>query len=87
MLLLTWMIVGLVTGLITYGILPGHDRGGVVVNIAIGVLGAIVAGAVFSYFGYASTTGVGLWSILVAIVGAIVLLFLFHALAGRRAAA
>lgn len=85
MLLLAWMVVGLVTGLITYGILPSHDRGGIVADVVIGLVGAIVAGAVFSYFGYASTTGVGLWSILVAIVGAIVLLFLFHALAGRRA--
>jgi len=55
-------------------------------NIALGVIGALVGGFLFSLFGATGVTGLNIWSIIVAVVGAIVVLLVYNALTGRRSA-
>ena len=84
--ILTWIIVGLIAGALGKLIMPGDDPGGIIVTIIIGIVGAFVGGFVFSLFGGAGVTGFNLGSILVATVGAIILLAIYRAVAGGRTA-
>ncbi len=84
--ILTWIIVGLIAGALGKLIMPGDDPGGIIVTILIGIVGAFVGGFVFSLFGGAGVTGFNLGSILVATVGAIILLAIYRAVAGGRTA-
>jgi len=56
-------------------------------DLFLGIIGAIIAGWAFNRFGHSGATGINLYSILVSAVGAIAILFVYHALRGRRAAA
>jgi uncharacterized membrane protein YeaQ/YmgE (transglycosylase-associated protein family) len=53
-------------------------------DIALGIVGAIVGGIMFSFFGATGITGLNIWSMIVAIVGSVVVLWVYHALTGRR---
>ncbi len=82
--ILAWLVVGLVAGWI--GSLLVNRRGeGLLLDIVLGIIGAFVGGFLFTTFGHAGVTGVNLYSILVAVVGSVVVLVLYHAIAGRRA--
>jgi uncharacterized membrane protein YeaQ/YmgE (transglycosylase-associated protein family) len=78
-----WIVVGLVAGLLAKLILAGDDPGGIIITILIGIAGAIVGGFLFSRFGGTGLTGFSIWSILVATVGAIILLLIYRLIAGR----
>jgi len=84
--ILTWIIVGLIAGALGKLIMPGDDPGGIIVTILLGIVGAFVGGFVFNLFGGAGVTGLNLGSILVATVGAIILLAIYRAVAGGRTA-
>jgi uncharacterized membrane protein YeaQ/YmgE (transglycosylase-associated protein family) len=84
--ILTWIIVGLIAGALAKLIMPGDDPGGIIVTIIIGIVGAFVGGFVFSLFGGSGVTGFNIWSLLVATVGAIILLAIYRAVAGGRTA-
>ena len=78
---LSWIVLGLLAGFIGSKIV--NKRGeGVFLDIVLGVVGAIVGGWVFSIFGASGTTGLNLYSLLVAVAGAIVVLILYHAIEG-----
>jgi uncharacterized membrane protein YeaQ/YmgE (transglycosylase-associated protein family) len=82
---LIWsLIVGLVVGAVAKAIMPGKDPGGVFVTMLLGVAGSIVAGLLGSALGiyHAGATGPG---IIASIVGAVILLAGYRAIAGRRA--
>ncbi len=64
--------------------MSGDDPGGIIVTILIGMLGAVVGGLAVSLLGGTGVTGFNVWSILVATLGAIILLVLFRLVAGRR---
>jgi uncharacterized membrane protein YeaQ/YmgE (transglycosylase-associated protein family) len=81
--ILAWIVVGLIAGLLARLVLPGDDPGGIIITILIGIAGAFVGGFVFSIFGGTGMTGFNLWSILVATVGAIILLLIYRLIAGR----
>ena len=51
----------------------------------LGIIGAVVGGFLFTFFGAAPVTGLNIYSMIVAVVGAVVVLFIYHAIAGRRA--
>lgn len=82
MSILAWIILGLIAGFIASRIV--NRRGsGLVLDLVIGIVGAVIGGWIVTALGGAGITGFNLWSLLVAILGAIVLLVLVHAV--RRA--
>lgn len=84
--ILSWIIVGLIAGALGKAIMPGDDPGGFVVTILIGMAGALVGGFVVGILGGTGATGFNIWSILVATLGAVILLALYRVLTGRRSA-
>ena len=83
MSILAWIVLGLIAGFIASK-LVNRGGGSLVLDLLLGVVGAFVGGFLFTRFGSAGVTGLNLYSILVATVGAVVVLFIYHALAGRR---
>jgi uncharacterized membrane protein YeaQ/YmgE (transglycosylase-associated protein family) len=82
MSIIAWIILGLIAGFIASKIVNKQGEG-FVLDIVLGVIGAIVGGWLFAFFGAAPVTGFNLYSMVVAVVGAIVVLVLYHAI--RRA--
>jgi uncharacterized membrane protein YeaQ/YmgE (transglycosylase-associated protein family) len=82
--IIAWIVVGLIAGVLAKLVMPGDDPGGIIVTILIGIVGAFVGGFVVSLLGSAGMTGFNLWSILVATLGAIILLAIYRMVAGRR---
>jgi len=80
-----WIVLGLISGFIASKIVNKSGEG-VILDIVLGIVGALIGGYLFQTFGMAGVTGLNLYSILVAVVGAVVVLFIYHALFGRRSA-
>ncbi|MDH6231948.1 putative membrane protein YeaQ/YmgE (transglycosylase-associated protein family) [Mesorhizobium soli] len=83
MLVIGWIVLGFLTGLAASAAINSGGRG-MLTNIVLGIVGAVVAGLIFNFFGAAGVTGFNFWSLIVAIVGAVVVLWFYHALAGRK---
>ena len=83
MSILGWIILGLIAGFIGSKIVNKSGEG-VILDIVLGVVGAIVGGYLFSVLGAAPVTGFNLYSMFVAVVGAIIVLVAYHAIFGRR---
>ena len=83
MSILAWIVLGLVAGFIASK-LVNRSGGSLVLDLVLGVVGAFVGGFLFTRFGAAGVTGLNIYSILVATLGAVVVLFIYHALSGRR---
>ena len=82
MSVLAWIVLGLIAGFIASNILNRSGQG-LLLDIVLGIVGAMVGGFLFSAIGATGITGFNLWSILVAIAGAVVVLWIYHAVAGR----
>jgi uncharacterized membrane protein YeaQ/YmgE (transglycosylase-associated protein family) len=82
--ILAWIVIGLIAGALAKLIMPGDDPGGIIVTILIGIVGAFVGGFVVNLFGGAGVSGFNIWSILVATLGAIILLAVYRLVVGRR---
>ena len=83
MSIISWLILGLIAGFVGSKIV--NKRGeGLWLDIALGIVGAVVGGALFSFFGATGVTGLNLYSLVVAVIGSIVVLVLYHAATGRR---
>jgi uncharacterized membrane protein YeaQ/YmgE (transglycosylase-associated protein family) len=82
MSILAWIVLGLVAGFIGSKIVNKSGEG-LIRDIILGVVGAVVGGWLFTAFGASGVTGLNLYSLLVAVIGAIVVLVLYHAI--RRA--
>ncbi|CAO4185592.1 GlsB/YeaQ/YmgE family stress response membrane protein [Methylorubrum extorquens] len=83
MSLLAWIILGLVAGFVASRIVNNTGQG-LVVDILLGIVGAVVGGFLFNQFGQPGVSGLNLYSLLVVVVGAVVVLWLYHALIDRR---
>jgi uncharacterized membrane protein YeaQ/YmgE (transglycosylase-associated protein family) len=81
--ILGWIIIGLIAGALAKLIMPGDDPGGIIVTILIGIAGAIVGGWLASLIGIGGGTII---TIITATIGAIILLAIYRAIAGRRTA-
>jgi uncharacterized membrane protein YeaQ/YmgE (transglycosylase-associated protein family) len=82
--IISWLVLGLIAGFIGSKIVNKSGQG-FWLDIALGIVGAIVGGFLFSgVFGVEGITGLNVWSLIVAIVGSVVVLWGYHALAGRR---
>ncbi|MGD0620108.1 MAG: GlsB/YeaQ/YmgE family stress response membrane protein [Bryobacteraceae bacterium] len=76
---LTWIVLGLIAGFIASKIV--NKRGeGLLLDILLGIVGAVVGGWVFSAFGAHGVTGLNLYSVLVAVAGAVLVLIIYHAI-------
>lgn len=83
--IISWIVVGLIAGLLAKWIMPGSEPGGFIITVLIGMAGASIGGFIVRLLGGAGVTGFNVWSILVATLGAIVLLFLYGLIAQRTA--
>jgi uncharacterized membrane protein YeaQ/YmgE (transglycosylase-associated protein family) len=84
MSIIAWIILGLIAGFIASKIVNKQGEG-LVMDIVLGVVGALVGGWLFRLFGMTGVTGLNVYSLLVAVLGAVVLLFIYHGLIRRRA--
>jgi uncharacterized membrane protein YeaQ/YmgE (transglycosylase-associated protein family) len=84
MSIIAWLVLGLIAGFIASKIVNVQGQG-VLLDIVLGIVGALVGGFIFNTVGEAGVTGLSAWSFLVAIIGSIIVLVLYHALTGRRA--
>jgi uncharacterized membrane protein YeaQ/YmgE (transglycosylase-associated protein family) len=84
MTILGWIILGLIAGFIASKIVNKQGEG-FILDVLLGVVGAVVGGWLFAQFGGAGVTGFNLYSMFVAVIGAIIVLILYHALFRRSA--
>ena len=83
---IAWIVLGLIAGFIGSKIV-NHSGEGLIRDVLLGVVGAIIGGYLFNVFGASGVTGLNLYSLLVAVVGAVVFLIVYHALFRRRSLA
>lgn len=84
MSILAWVVLGLIAGFIASK-LVNKTGGNLVLDLVLGIVGAVVGGFVFNQFGSVGVTGLNLYSMLVAVIGAVIVLAIYHLLTGRRA--
>jgi uncharacterized membrane protein YeaQ/YmgE (transglycosylase-associated protein family) len=84
MSIIGWIVLGLIAGFIASHIVNRRGEG-LVLDIVLGIVGAFVGGWLFALFGAEGVTGFNIYSMVVAVVGAVVVLVIYHAVAGRRA--
>ena len=76
--IIVWVIVGGLAGWIASKVVGKDSQMGFFANVVVGILGAIIGGFVVNLFGLSGVTGFNLWSILVAILGAVILLLILN---------
>jgi uncharacterized membrane protein YeaQ/YmgE (transglycosylase-associated protein family) len=84
MSIIGWIVLGLIAGFIASKIV-NKEGSGFILDIVLGVVGAIVGGWLFSFFGADGVTGFNIYSMVVAVLGAVLVLFVYHAVSGRTA--
>jgi uncharacterized membrane protein YeaQ/YmgE (transglycosylase-associated protein family) len=84
MSIIGWILLGLISGFIASKIVNKSGEG-FILDVVLGIIGAVVGGFVFNMIGAVGVTGFNIWSMFVAVVGAIVVLAGYRALTGRRA--
>jgi uncharacterized membrane protein YeaQ/YmgE (transglycosylase-associated protein family) len=76
--ILAWIVLGLIAGAIAKAIMPGKDPGGIIVTMLIGIVGAFLGGFIGNLITGAGLNGFSLWSVLLAVVGALILLWIYR---------
>ena len=79
-----WIVLGLIAGFIASKIVNKEGEG-LILDIVLGIVGAIVGGFLFNQFGAAGVTGFNIYSMFVAVIGAVAVLVVYHLITGRRA--
>ena len=77
---LAWILFGLIAGIIAKFLMPGRDPGGIIITILIGIAGGVVGGYIGSLLGVGGVSGFNLTSFVTAVLGAILLLFIYRRL-------
>ena len=83
--IISWIILGLIAGFIGSKIVNREGQG-FWLDIALGIVGALVGGFLFDAFGATGVTGLNIWSMIVAVVGSVVVLLVYNAVTSRRRA-
>ena len=78
--ILSWILLGLVVGVLAKWVMPGNDPGGFVITVLIGIAGAVVGGFIASRLGLVTVTGFNVGSLVIAVGGSLLLLFLYRRL-------
>lgn len=81
--ILSWILIGLVAGLIAKAIMPGRDPGGIIITILLGIAGAVVGGLVSTALGFGELDSISVRTLITAVLGSLILLVLFR-MAFRR---
>jgi uncharacterized membrane protein YeaQ/YmgE (transglycosylase-associated protein family) len=81
--ILLWIVFGLIAGAVAKFLMPGKDPGGFIITIILGILGAVVGGFLATLLGMGDVTGFNLYSLLIAVGGALVLLFAYRLVAKK----
>ena len=81
--IIAWILLGLIAGWIASKIMHGEGSG-LLMNLVLGVVGAFVGGFLISVIGGVGVTGFNPWSLLVSVLGAVVVLWLYNVLQSRR---
>jgi uncharacterized membrane protein YeaQ/YmgE (transglycosylase-associated protein family) len=85
MSILAWIVLGLIAGIVAKALVPGRDPGGCIITIVIGIVGALIGGWLSTLLGFGGLAGgLDLRNLVIATLGAIVLLVLWRLLTGRR---
>ena len=82
MSIISWIILGVIAGYLGSKIM-GRGSEGMLKEIALGIFGAVVGGLIFNLFGAQGITGLNLYSMIVSVVGAVVVIWAYHAITGR----
>jgi len=80
--IIAWLVLGLVAGFIASKVVNKTGEG-LIMDIVLGIVGAVVGGWLFTRLGYAGVTGFNIYSMLVAVVGAIIVLLIYHMVVRR----
>jgi uncharacterized membrane protein YeaQ/YmgE (transglycosylase-associated protein family) len=83
--IISWIILGLIAGFVGSKIVDKQGQG-FWLDIALGIVGALIGGFLFDMFGASGVTGLNIYSMMVAIAGSVVVLLIYNAVAGRRRA-
>ena len=76
--ILAWIVLGLIAGAIAKALMPGKDPGGIIVTMLIGIVGAFIGGFLGNTITGSGLNGFSLWSIVLAVVGAMLLLWVYR---------
>jgi uncharacterized membrane protein YeaQ/YmgE (transglycosylase-associated protein family) len=80
---LSWILMGLVVGILAKWIMPGPDPGGIIITILLGIAGAFAGGFIGSMVGLGSVSGFNLGSLVLAVAGALLILWGYRMFRGR----
>ncbi len=83
MSIIGWIVFGIIAGFIASK-LVNKSGAGLVGDLILGVIGAVVGGWLFERFGSTGVTGFNIYSMFVAVIGAVAVLFIYHTVTGRR---
>jgi uncharacterized membrane protein YeaQ/YmgE (transglycosylase-associated protein family) len=81
---LAWLIVGALAGWLASMVMGTNARQGLLLDIVVGIIGALIGGFLFNVIGAPGVTGFNVWSLFVAFIGAVVLLGLLRLFTGSR---
>jgi uncharacterized membrane protein YeaQ/YmgE (transglycosylase-associated protein family) len=80
----SWVVLGLLVGVLAKWIMPGKDPGGIIVTALIGIAGALLGGFIASSIGFGTVTGFSIKSLAISIGGALLLLFIYRKVQGSK---
>ena len=83
MSILGWIVLGGIAGWVASLILGTNKRQGIIGDVIFGIIGAVVGGWLVGIFGGEGVTGFNIWSFVVALVGAVIVIWIYHAITGR----
>jgi uncharacterized membrane protein YeaQ/YmgE (transglycosylase-associated protein family) len=75
--IISWVVLGLIAGILAKWVMPGKDGGGIIITICLGIAGAFVGGFIGGFFGLGGADGINIGSIITATAGAFLLLFIY----------
>ena len=84
MSIIGWIVFGLIAGFIASKLVNNSGEG-LILDIVLGIVGAVVGGFLFNQLGAVGVTGFNIYSMFVAVVGAVIVLAIYHMLTGQRA--
>ncbi|MDC9589033.1 GlsB/YeaQ/YmgE family stress response membrane protein [Xenorhabdus sp. XENO-10] len=81
--ILSWIILGLLAGVLAKWIMPGNNSSGIIMTMILGIVGAVVGGYISTFFGMGKVDGFNFGSFIIAVVGAMIVLFVYHKISNQ----